>query len=138
MGNAATSKKGDPAENGKKNNYILDHIWDNLISNTIKKKTLIIVALYRFYSINMQYKQQSTLWYALSLKSIMQHLFPPVQFNAPKIKFINSIFTRLKNCYDANRHNNNNVNFRMSKNYSPHPLNILIVLLLSNLDNFTI
>ena len=26
MGNAATSKKGDPAENGKKNNLILDHI----------------------------------------------------------------------------------------------------------------
>ena len=25
MGNAATSKKGDPAENGKKNNLILDH-----------------------------------------------------------------------------------------------------------------
>ena len=31
MGNAATSKKGDPAENGKKSNYVLDHIWDNLI-----------------------------------------------------------------------------------------------------------
>ena len=31
MGNAATPKKGDPAENGKKSNYVLDHIWDNLI-----------------------------------------------------------------------------------------------------------
>ena len=32
MGNAATSKKGDPAENGKKNNYVLDHIWHNPIT----------------------------------------------------------------------------------------------------------
>ena len=37
MGNAATSKKGDPAENGKKSNYVLDHIWDNLISKAILK-----------------------------------------------------------------------------------------------------
>ena len=31
MGNAATSKKGDPAENGKKNNHVFDHIWHNPI-----------------------------------------------------------------------------------------------------------
>ena len=39
MGNAATSKKGDPAENGKKSNYVLDHIWDNLISKAKLKYT---------------------------------------------------------------------------------------------------
>ena len=39
MGNAATSKKGDPAENGKKSNYVLDHIRDNLISKVKLKYT---------------------------------------------------------------------------------------------------